>query len=295
MQKFAMGGASLRCYSLAMGGADWVDFEIGAVVADYFSMLKKELARESYDKTAHRRLLMQIIDRSNGAIEFKHQNISAVLLGLGHPWIDGYKPASNFQAALEDGVLRHLHAFPQWIDDPRRSDLTHSKFSWDRPLWIGPPPTHSNLPPAVDLQKMSGLASKYDVAERDARNRALGNAGELCVFEHERSLLHSVGRADLADRVIWTARDEGDGAGFDIASFEPSGQPRLIEVKTTNGWERTPFHLSRNELRIANANRDIWHLVRLWNFAREPRAYSLRPPLESHVELTPTSFVAQLN
>ena len=29
--------------------------------------------------------------------------------------------------------------------------------------------------------------------------------------------------------------------------FEPSGKPRLIEVKTTNGWERTPFYISANE------------------------------------------------
>ncbi len=31
----------------------------------------------------------------------------------------------------------------------------------------------------------------------------------------------------------------------------------LIEVKTTNGWERTPFHISRNELAVADENRDF--------------------------------------
>jgi hypothetical protein len=46
------------------------------------------------------------------------------------------------------------------------------------------------------------------------------------------------------------SEEDGDGAGYDIASFAPDGRPRLIEVKTTNGWERTPFHISRNELAV---------------------------------------------
>ena len=50
-------------------------------------------------------------------------------------------------------------------------------------------------------------------------------------------------RDDLARKVIWVSEEEGDGAGYDIESFEPDGRPRLIEVKTTNGWERTPLGL----------------------------------------------------
>ena len=78
--------------------------------------------------------------------------------------------------------------------------------------------------------------------------------------------------------------EDDDGAGYDIAGFEPDGRARLIEVKTTNGWERTPFHISRNELAVADRKRDEWHLIRLWNFARQPKAFSIRPPLTSHVQ-----------
>lgn len=87
---------------------------------------------------------------------------------------------------------------------------------------------------------------------------------------------------------------DGDGFGFDIASFEPDGRDRLIEVKTTNGWEHTPFHATRNEMAVAEARREEWQLVRLWNFARQPSAFALCPPLGAHVELTPTSFLASL-
>lgn len=141
---------------------------------------------------------------------------------------------------------------------------------------------------------MAAIGRKYDVAERDARNRALGKAGEEIVLLHEQSSLRQAGREDLADKVRWTAIQDGDGYGHDIASFEADGRERLIQVKTTNGWERTPFHISRNELALADARRDDWHLVRLWNFAREPKAFAIRPPLEARVELTATSFLAGL-
>jgi hypothetical protein len=139
---------------------------------------------------------------------------------------------------------------------------------------------------------MLAIARQYDVAARDARNRALGRAGEERVLAHERTTLRSAGRTDLAHRIRWVSDVDGDGAGYDIWSFEPDGRDRLIEVETTNGWERTPFHITRNELAVAETNRDDWRLLRLWNFARDPRAFELRPPLEAHVSLMATSYQA---
>lgn len=159
---------------------------------------------------------------------------------------------------------------------------------------MGPPPTLSNAPPPDELDQMTAIARKFDVAERDARNRALGCAGEERVLVHERATLMAAGRQDLANRVRWVSEEDGDGAGYDIASYQADGRDRLIEVKTTNGWERTPFHITRNELEVADSRRDAWHLVRLWDFRRKPRAFEISPPLEPHVELTPTIFQANL-
>jgi hypothetical protein len=277
-----------------MSGGNWSDAENDAIVADYFSMLIADLAGRSYNKAAHRKILTIALGRGEGSVEFKHQNISAVLLGLGHPWIDGYKPASNFQGSLVEAVRRYLRDKPDWLPERGISELAEPILREEQQLWIGPPPTHSNMPPALDLAKVSALASKFDVAERDARNRKLGQAGERRVLENERAILRAAGREDLAKKVRWVSMEDGDGAGYDIASFEPEGAPRWIEVKTTNGWERTPFHLTRNEIAVAEENRDVWQLIRLWNFARVPQAYSIRPPLEAHVALTPTSFLASL-
>lgn len=270
---------------------NWNDAEIDLIVADYFAMLADELGGKAFNKAEHNRALQDIIPRSRGSIEFKHQNISAVLLGLGQPWIEGYKPAANFQNALVDGVLRWLDTRPEWLA-PKERAVQPSQMREASTLWIGPPPTQRNEPPPVDPEFMAAIGRKYDVAERDARNRTLGKAGEEIVLQHEQSSLRQAGREDLADKVRWTAIQ--DGYGYDIASFEADGRERLIEVKTTNGWERTPFHISRNELAVADARRDDWHLVRLWNFAREPKAFAIRPPLEAHVELTATSFLPGL-
>lgn len=139
------------------------------------------------------------------------------------------------------------------------------------------------------------IARKFDVAGRDERNRALGRAGEERVLVHELTVLRSAGRDDLASKVRWVSEEDGDGAGYDIASFAPDGRARLIEVKTTNGWERTPFHISRNELAVAEERHTEWRLFRLWNFGREPKAFELHPPLDAHVSLTATSFQASFH
>lgn len=270
----------------------WRDGENDLIVADYFAMLKAELSGRKINKAEHRRHLQHLIGRAEGSIEYKHQNISAVLVGMGETWINGYKPAYNYQGSLEDAVARwmaaHQSDFVERVVSPPGTPGTVPA----EMLWIGPPPTHSNAPPPEELEQTMATARRFDVAGRDERNRALGRAGERMVVEHEKLSLAAAGREDLADRVQWISEDVGDGAGYDIESFEPSGKRRLIEVKTTNGWDRTPFHISANELAVAEARRDEWCLMRLWNFSRAPKAFQIHPPLDAHVALTPTSFRA---
>jgi len=276
---------------------DWTDDQNDAIVADYFAMLSDDIARRPYGKAEHNRMLQAAIGRPRGSMEYKHQNISAVLKGLGEDWIPGYKPAFNFQGSLVDAVVRWLDRHPDWLAPGARRGASASPPAAREAaiLWIGPPPTHSNAPPPGELEQMTAIARKYDVAERDARNRALGRASEERVLAHEHANLVANGRTDLAEGVRWVSHLDGDGAGYDdIRSFDSDGSPRLIEVKTTNGWERTPFHITRNELAVAEARREDWRLVRLWSFAREPRAFELRPPLEAHVTLMATSFQANL-
>lgn len=277
-----------------MSNGPWTDSENDLIVADYFAMLADDIAGRPYNKAEHNRDLQTRIDRNRSSIEFKHQNISAVLKGLGEDWIPGYKPAFNFQMTLVDAVARWLALNPAWLG--RQAGVRPAGGLREAAqIWIGPPPTMSNQPPPQELDQMLHIAQKFDVAGRDERNRALGRAGEERVLAHERAALRSVGRDDLARKVRWVSEEDGDGAGYDIASFAPDGRSRLIEVKTTNGWERTPFHITRNELAVAEERRSEWRLFRLWNFSREPKAFELHPPLDAHVSLTATAFQASFH
>ena len=54
----------------------WSREEVEAAVADYFSMLTKELKGEPYSKAEHNRHLQSLLaDRTRGSVERKHQNI----------------------------------------------------------------------------------------------------------------------------------------------------------------------------------------------------------------------------
>ena len=272
----------------------WSDTENDLIVADYFAMLVRDLAGDPYNKAEHRRRLCAQIGRTEGSVEYKHQNISAVLKCLGEDWISGYKPAFNFQMSLVDAVARWKERGSDWLDAFPGPRTRMTEMAEATPIWIGPPPTLRNEPEPLELEQTIAIAAKFDVAARDERNRSLGRAGEELVLHHEQRSLRQAGRDDLAELVEWTADVKGDGAGYDIRSFEQDGRERLLEVKTTNGWERTPFHISRNELRVADENRDKWVLFRLHSFRRGPRAFELRPPLDTHLELTPTSFRAEV-
>ena len=118
------------------------------------------------------------------------------------------------------------------------------------------------------------------------------------MFDVERRRLNGLGRQDLSDRVRWVARDDGDGFGFDILSFDGTGdeadRERWLEIKTTNGPKATPFFITSNELRVSKECPHVFRIVRLYDFRRQGRAYRLEPPLEKKVRLSPTIYRASL-
>ena len=130
-----------------MVAESWSDAENDLIVADYFAMLNDDIAGRAYNKAEHRRALISLLQgRSHGSIEFKHQNISAVLKGLGEEWIAGYKPAFNFQSSLVDAVHRWLERNPIWLHRTPTQRREHGLREAAQ-LWIGPAPTLRNQPP----------------------------------------------------------------------------------------------------------------------------------------------------
>jgi hypothetical protein len=61
-----------------MSNGPWTDEENDLIVADYFAMLADDISARRYSKAEHPRALLPLLnDRSEGSVEFKHQNISA--------------------------------------------------------------------------------------------------------------------------------------------------------------------------------------------------------------------------
>ena len=93
---------------------NWTDLENSIIVNDYFNMLTEELTNLKYNKTNHRNTIIPLLnERKKGSVEYKHQNISAVLAEMGLPFIDGYKPAYKFQLTLTQAVDKYLRKNPE--------------------------------------------------------------------------------------------------------------------------------------------------------------------------------------
>jgi len=229
-------------------GRDWDDAELDAIVADYFAMLSMEQAGEPYVKAHRAAALMDEIGRTHRSVEFKHMNISAVLSTLGLPTIRGYKPKFNVQSAIYDAIDRYLTANPRVV----APEFVAAPGLAEAGALFEEPPPELSIANTHRPARLNRLVRKFDPSERDFRNRALGKAGEAMVIDFERARLAAVDRPDLARKVRWVSEEDGDGAGYDIHSFDPTGSDRLIEVKTTRGGRTTPFFLTRNERSLSN-------------------------------------------
>lgn len=76
---------------------EWSIEELGAAVAAYLDLLADERAGRSASKATARDQLLAgpKAGRTRGSVEYRMQNISAVLDEMGRPWVAGYKPAAN--------------------------------------------------------------------------------------------------------------------------------------------------------------------------------------------------------
>lgn len=280
-------------------GKDWSESEVSLAVADYFTMLEAELLGKPYKKSDHRKLLApQLAGRSGGSIEFKHRNISGVLVELGLPYIEGYKPLSNYQGILATEVETFLDQRPGFLEKLAAApSLNPSQVqqvtSPNLDQIIEDPPEKTIATKTTSKPWLSRKARKIDFVERDAANRHLAKLGEQFVFDLERYRLTAVGRDDLAKRVVWASQDIGDGLGFDVLSFDDADDTeRMLEVKTTGSAKSFPFYVTRNELRCSEDVPQQYHLYRVFDFGREPRLYILHGSLRVLCQLDPVLYRA---
>jgi hypothetical protein len=275
---------------------DWTDIEVELIVADYFQMLKKELQEITFNKTQHRKAIMPLLNgRSHGSVEFKHQNISAVLSEMGYPFIKGYKPRFNFQKTklirIVDGYIRvdlelepMFKAFSDKVPDAR------PLFEYSSALVSAPVIKEPKHRIQLDRRPI-----KTNFLEKEQENRKLGEKGELFVLEYERLWLINAGKSSLAKKIEWVSNERGDGLGFDILSKNLNGTDKFIEVKTTKLSKEAPFFFSVNELNFSIENESDFNLYRVFNFNNLPQMFQLQGRYDNFCRVEPQQFMGRFN
>jgi hypothetical protein len=209
----------------------WTQTEVEAIVRDYFDMLSKELHGIPFKKSEHRIALLDTIPRSAGSIEYKHQNISAVLLELGMPFIAGYKPAKNYQRkVLPDAVLDYVIAHPeiqQQMSADVDADVAIPTVDDILGTLVQPPEPRTSPEPTMRARD-NRKSVPVDYLAREASNRSLGAAGEQFVMNYEKARLLFAGKDSLSDRIEQVSVTESDAAGYDIRSYWTS--PEAVDT-----------------------------------------------------------------
>lgn len=279
---------------------DWSREEVEATVADYLVMLRAERSGLPFNKSEHRRSLARMLNgRTDGSIERKHQNISAVLIVLGMPYIEGYKPLGNYQQLLFDVAASQvarasdLHAVLQ-----REIAMAVAVPTFDNILdaLVPPPvaPTSPGIPYADRVRELKPVPRLVDYPALEATQRAVGLAGEQFALQFEQARLLAAGKSRLAAKVEHVSANRGDGAGYDILSFDTDGRERLIEVKTTAYGPATPFFVTRNEVATSQRSAKQYHLYRIFDLRRRVRFFQKSGQLDASFWLDPVQYAARV-
>lgn len=107
---------------------------------------------------------------------------------------------------------------------------------------------------------------RKDFIQIEIENKKLGNIGELFILKYEKQKLKNKNLHDLAKKVKHISKEEGDGAGYDILSYNADGTEKKIEVKTTRGDINRPFYITRNELETSKSEKNHFYLYRVFDF-----------------------------
>lgn len=152
-------------------------------------------------------------------------------------------------------VVRHLSVLPEH-ETPKSEIISERKVSANE-LTV----KSNNIP------NFKPIVTHH--IQNNIQNKRIGDLGEIWVLKQEKEYLLKNGKEDLAKKVSHSAKNEGDGLGFDILSYKLNGEKKYIEVKTTKGKKNSTFFISRNELERSKIETNNYYLYRVYEFNEE--------------------------
>ena len=176
-------------------------------------------------------------------------------------------------------------------DDPYAIDSSIENYN-ESNLELSPKPISF----VVEKKSRNFESKKIDFAEKTKNQEKLGYAGELFVLKYEKDFLEREGKHYLAKKIKHISQEEGDGAGYDILSFDLHGNKKYIEVKTTRLNGNTQFYLTDNELEFSKKEASNYYLYRVYDFdiqENKAKFYIVYGNLANILSLKPQKYIVE--
>lgn len=108
-------------------------------------------------------------------------------------------------------------------------------------------------------------ARKLDYESINKERMLIGNAGEEFVYKDQIEYVKEHA-PEYVDSVRHVSKLDGDGAGYDIRSFNGEKRLAYIEVKSTTGKRETPFYMSSSEYAFFELHKENYIIARVYEF-----------------------------
>ena len=108
-------------------------------------------------------------------------------------------------------------------------------------------------------------ARKLDYERINKERKLIGNAGEELVYNDQIERVKN-NAPEYLKGVRHVSKLDGDGAGYDICSFNTDEKIIYIEVKSTTGKKETPFYMSASEYAFYELHKENYVIARVYEF-----------------------------
>lgn len=282
---------------------NWSQEESEFICDYYIKELKKYLTKKGFKKQVEAKsYLMKALLKTSKAVRLKLHHISSILVNSDLPYLEYFKPIPRAEIDLidwnETKVLKNilLDKFnePLFVELLTTiSDRTEYEITVSTDTQIETPPEDDVFEHLKNIEQPSlRIRTKINYVEREIRNTKLGEAGENWVMNFEKQRLISIGKEYLASQIVWASKEIGDGLGFDIISFNSSGDKIYIEVKTTCLGKYSAFYLTQKEVETSLKLKSNFIIYRVFDFNKETKLFTVDSSLEDSLDLIPTTFRA---
>lgn len=202
---------------------EWTDLELKETITAYFKILRQEASGQHVNKSEINKILREGVlrSRSKGSIEFRMQNISAVLASICHPTVEGYKSRGNVGDKVRNRmliVINDLGFIEKNLYEPS-NDQTLLDNKVEKILSIG-----IKGKPKGSTQTQSVTVSKTEYY-RDPLVKAwtLQNASGVCdLCNHEGPFIDKSGKPFLEVHHIIPLAENGTDTVDNVAALCPN-------------------------------------------------------------------------